>query len=59
MNRRGDAKPKLIVNPAVIVMDHPTIEKILEMTLPQRDQEIQALSTNPSDQGLANGIRLR
>jgi hypothetical protein len=45
------------VNPSVIVVEYPPIENVLQM-LSQRDEEIQALSADRSDQAFANSIRL-
>ncbi|MCU1335391.1 MAG: hypothetical protein JWO19_972 [Bryobacterales bacterium] len=46
------------VNASVIVMAYPPIENVLQMPLPQRDEEIQALPADGSDHTFASGICL-
>jgi hypothetical protein len=46
------------MNSAMVVMQDPTVEKILEMPLAQRDEEIQALPADGSDHAFASGISL-
>ena len=57
VTRGGDTRSQAHVNAAVIVMEYPTVENVFEMTLPQRDQEIQAFPTNRGDQTFANRVR--
>ena len=45
----GDTRAQAHMNPSVIVMEDPPIENVLEMSLSQRDQEIQTLPANRSD----------
>ena len=44
------------MNAAMIVMQYPAVESVLEMPLAQRDEEIQALPSDRSHHTLANGI---
>ena len=44
------------MNAAMIVIQYPTVESVLEMPLAQRDEEIQALPADRSHHTLANGI---
>ena len=44
------------MNAAMIVMQYPTVESVLEMPLAQRDEEIQALAADRSHHTLANGV---
>jgi hypothetical protein len=46
------------VNAAVIVIAYPTVENVLEMLLSQRNEVIQSLSANRSDEAFANRIGL-
>ena len=46
------------MNSAMIVMQYPTVEKVLEMPLAQRDEEIQALPADRSHYTFASGISL-
>ncbi len=44
------------MNAAVIVMQYPAVESVLEMPLAPRDVEIQALPADRSHHALANGV---
>ena len=44
------------MNAAMIVMQYPAVESVLEMPLAQRDEKIQALPADRSHHPLANGI---
>ena len=44
------------MNAAMIVMQYPTVESVLEMPLAQRDEKIQALPADRPHHTLANGI---
>ena len=44
------------MNSALVVMKYPMVENVLEMSLSQRDEEIQALSADGSHQTFASGI---
>jgi hypothetical protein len=44
------------MNAAMIVMQYPTVESVLEMPLAQRDEEIQALAADRSHHTLTNGV---
>jgi hypothetical protein len=44
------------MNAAMIVMQYPTVESVLEVPLAQRDEEIQALPADRSHDALANRI---
>lgn len=44
------------MNAAMIVMQYPAVESVLEMPLPQWDEEIQALAADRSHQTLANRV---
>ena len=46
------------MNAAMIVMQYPAVESVLEMPLAQRDEEIQALPADGSDHTFASGICL-
>jgi hypothetical protein len=46
------------MNSAMVVMFYPTVEKVFEMPLSQRDEEIQALAAYGSDHTFASGICL-
>ena len=56
MKRRRDPGPQAHANSAVIVMEDPVVENVLQMPLSQGDQEVQAFSANRSDQTFANRI---
>src|ERR1700683_4827772 len=63
LGRRGgkrcrDTWPQTHVNTAVIVMAYPAIENVLEMPLSQRNEEVQTLPADRSDETLANRICL-
>jgi hypothetical protein len=47
------------MNAAMIVMQYPAVESVLEMPLAQRDEEIQAAPSDRSNHTLANGICFR
>ena len=54
LGRRGikrcrDTRSQAHVNAAVIVMAYPTVENVLEMSLSQRNEEIQTLPADRSD----------
>jgi hypothetical protein len=44
------------MNAAMIVMQYPAVESVLEMPLAQRDKEIQALAADRSHHTLASGV---
>jgi hypothetical protein len=44
------------MNSALVVMKYPMVENVLEMSLSQRDEEIQALSADGSHQTFASGM---
>ena len=46
------------MNAAMIVMQYPVVESVLEMPLAQRDEEIQALPADRSHHTFASGICL-
>jgi hypothetical protein len=46
------------MNSAMVVMQYPTVEKVLEMPLSQGDVEIQALPADRSHYTFASGIGL-
>ena len=46
------------MNSAMVVMQYPAVENLLEMPLSQRDEKIQALPADGSDHTFASGIRL-
>ena len=55
--KRGwDTGPQIHVNAAVIVMEDPVVENVLQMPLTEGDQEIQAFPANRSNQAFANRI---
>jgi hypothetical protein len=58
MKRSRNTRTQGHVNAAVVVVEYPPIENVLQMPLSQRDEEIQALPTDRSDQAFANSIRL-
>jgi hypothetical protein len=50
------ARSQAHMNAAMIVMQYPAVESVLEMPLAQRDEEIQALPADRSHHTLANGV---
>jgi hypothetical protein len=46
------------MNSATVVMQNPTVEKVLERPPSQRDEEIQALPADRSHYTFASGISL-
>jgi len=61
LGRRGekrcwDTVPQIHVNAAVIVMEYPVVENVLQVPLTQGDQGIQAFPANRSNQAFANRI---
>jgi hypothetical protein len=58
-SKRGRyARSKAHMSSAMVVMQHPIVEKVLEVPLAQRDEEIQALPTDGSQHAFASGICL-
>jgi hypothetical protein len=47
-----------VMNSAMVVMQYPTVEKVLEMPLVQRVEEIQVLAADRSHQAFASRIGL-
>ena len=52
-----DTRSQAHMNSAMVLMQYPAVENLLEMPLSQRDEEIQALPADGSDQAFASGIR--
>ena len=54
----GNARTKTGVNSSVIVMGDPMRQELFQMSLPKRDQEVQAFPSDGPNQPLTGGVCL-
>ena len=54
----GNARTKTAVNSSMIVMGDPMRQELIQMSLPKRDQEVQAFPSDRPDQALTDGVCL-
>jgi hypothetical protein len=52
----GNARTETGVNSSVIVMGDPLRQELFQMSLPKRDQEVQAFPSDGPDQPLTGGV---
>ena len=54
----GNARTETGVNSSVIVMGDPLHQELFEMSLPKRNQEVEAFPSDRPDQSLTDGVCL-
>ena len=56
--RIGDPRPRARMRPSLVVMSHPLLQNSSQVSLIDRDQEIQAFAPHGADEAFAERVRL-